>query len=602
MGSQFGRLALLQGVVGGNFALPPMSREVQIPIFLWVSAALVAHLVAGGGAEGVKQVQEHLDADRASIRSLVQGVRQGIGGSETTEVDLLDDSKPPEPKVEPPTEDKSASETADDDKANEAVPEKKAPPKEADRKRPEPPPPEIKVPEMTPPPPPPEVKKEEPKKEEPKKEEEKVEAIQIPVDPLKAIAVKNSDPNKIANNEANRIANVANKVEDEHQDRLRSLDQNDKKPTPGTNASGPSDTIGDSTRDKSGQAEAKAGDPKRAPGEAAEKSESGSHEAPKPPSPATVARSSAQGGAGVHPVAPTPASKGADGGAGPATPESVATNSGNWSIDPAHPGGNGTSSKPGKKSKHKDFVPGVVGRTGLFAQGDSGGPINLGWQGFEQAVGPAKLQKEREAVGVAIRAEHAGRYDTNKFERWRPAIENYDPSVKLGDETALNAAEVPFADYLVGIHNRLHPIFGDEFLGSGGADAEGLSDMTLVTHVEVVLDKSEGKIVRLGVVKRSGSTIFDAVALEALDRASPFGKAPDAIVSPDGNVYLHWEFHRDPFDACSTRNARPILMKHPPKLKPNVPPRKRRPTGQPGQEGAGRADLGDGPLLPLRKK
>ena len=181
---------------------------------------------------------------------------------------------------------------------------------------------------MTPPPPPPEAKKEEPKKEEPKKEEEKVEAIQIPIDPLKAIAVKNSDPNKIANNAASRIANEANTVDDEHQARLRSLDQNDKKPTPGTNASGPSDTIGDSTRDKSGQSEAKAGDPKRAPGEAAEKSESGSHEAPKPPTQATVARSSAQGGAGVKPIAPTPASKGSDGGAGPATPESVSANNG----------------------------------------------------------------------------------------------------------------------------------------------------------------------------------------------------------------------------------------------------------------------------------
>ena len=103
----------------------------------------------------------------------------------------------------------------------------------------------------------------------------------------------------------------------------------------------------------------------------------------------------------------------------------------------------------------------------------------------------------------------------------------------------------------------------------------------------------------MGVTKRSGSTIFDAVALEALDRASPFGKAPDIIASPDGNVYLHWEFHRDPFDACSTRNAHPILLKHPPKLKPNLPPAPSRSKSH--VEGSA-SDDPSGPLLPLRKK
>jgi hypothetical protein len=34
-----------------------------------------------------------------------------------------------------------------------------------------------------------------------------------------------------------------------------------------------------------------------------------------------------------------------------------------------------------------------------------------------------------------------------------------------------------------------------------------------------------------------------------------------SIVSPDGNVYVHWEFHSDPFDACTTRDARPYLLK-----------------------------------------
>ena len=65
-------------------------------------------------------------------------------------------------------------------------------------------------------------------------------------------------------------------------------------------------------------------------------------------------------------------------------------------------------------------------------------------------------------------------------------------------------------------------------------------------------------------------------ALDAVQRASPFGPAPSAIVSSDGNVYLHWEFHRDEVYACSTMNARPFLLNVPPKgsdpADPTLPP------------------------------
>jgi hypothetical protein len=34
-------------------------------------------------------------------------------------------------------------------------------------------------------------------------------------------------------------------------------------------------------------------------------------------------------------------------------------------------------------------------------------------------------------------------------------------------------------------------------------------------------------------------------------------------VSPDGNVYLHWEFHRDEVFACSTMGASPFILNVP---------------------------------------
>jgi hypothetical protein len=144
-------------------------------------------------------------------------------------------------------------------------------------------------------------------------------------------------------------------------------------------------------------------------------------------------------------------------------------------------------------------------------------------------------------------------------------VEGYTPSVKLGNTTALNAARVPFATYLVAMHNRIHPIFTDQFIASLASLPAGHPlNGALATSLEIVIDGATGKIVRMGVTKPSGVTSFDVSALEAVSRAAPFGRAPGSIASPDGNVYVNWELHRDPVEACTTRNARPYLLKSAP--------------------------------------
>ena len=235
-----------------------------------------------------------------------------------------------------------------------------------------------------------------------------------------------------------------------------------------------------------------------------------------------------------------------------------------------------------------------VGHVGLGAPGALGGPnLNLTMPMVEQAVGTDKLKAERAADGAARRTAHAGTTNRNGFERLKAAIENYEPSVKEGNQTALNAARVPFATYINTIHNRLHPIFAEEFLDSlQNLPQDHAMNANLVTHLEIVLSKDEGRIVRMGITKASGVTAFDMVALNSVQRASPYGKAPDVIVSPDGNVYLHWEFHRNPFDACTTRNARPFLLKTAPTVGSKLPP-PRRPSGGHSEE------RGSGALLPL---
>jgi TonB family protein len=207
-------------------------------------------------------------------------------------------------------------------------------------------------------------------------------------------------------------------------------------------------------------------------------------------------------------------------------------------------------------------------RNQILGLGGQPGPgqvnLNLSHTGVVAAVGADQLRKEREADGERRKSEHRGSWVASSFERWRNAIENYVSSVKPGNQTALNTAAVPFATYLNTIHNRIHPLFADSFLGSLGGLPTGhpLNEPKLKTRLEIVVSK-DGHVVKMGVVRTSGITAFDIAALDAVNRAQPFGPAPGAIISPDGNVYLHWEFWRDEVFACSTMNARPFILNTP---------------------------------------
>jgi hypothetical protein len=236
------------------------------------------------------------------------------------------------------------------------------------------------------------------------------------------------------------------------------------------------------------------------------------------------------------------------------------------------------SAAAGSPDRPLDFLGlGAEGRT------ERGVNLNLTPGTALAAIGQDQLQREIRADGERRRSKHQGSWKAVGIERWRPAIENYVATVKLGNQTALNTAAAPFATYLNRIHNRLHPIFAVNYLGflDGLPGSAGLHDKDMKTNLEIVLSQANGSIVKMGVTRTSGVTAFDISALESVQRASPFGAPPPSIVSPDGNVYLHWEFHRNPLFACSTYFARPYIIKVPQKT---APPRVDPPAGPFGPE------------------
>jgi hypothetical protein len=612
-----------------------MPREAHIPLVLWISTATLVHAFGGSGAvEAARTI-----SDRASVRAMVDELRLDLAPDQGT-IEVVTDAAQLTPRSEPnPAENPSAKpvDPKEPPKPDESKPPpKKPPPKPIVLKPPPPPkitppPPKVKPPEppkvakkppppllplkeppkkleakKAPPPPPEVAKKEEPEKKPP--------PPPIPPPDRRIAVVQDVAKDQADNPNAKRLADDANTVKEETVARVRAFDGTASAKLDG-GRSGNDAEKGNSDESKSGHNEEKAGHKDHAPGESA-KAVASVHSNPAPPAPPSPAAPGKNAGpplsipgntgGGGKQVALTPPSNqppaaASPGGSGPASPEVTTAANGGWSLDPANPGGDGSSRVAGAKREAVYQSPVRVQSVGFGAPGLPGGlNINLTMAGLEAAVGQDKLKQERAADGEARRAKHRGANGEKEKLDWRAAVENYEPSVKVGNQTSLNAAKSAFAGYLNTMHNRIHPIFAEEFLVSlSGLPPGHKLNENLVTFVELVLSKDDGKILRAGITKASGFTAFDVIAVNSARRAGPFGKPPDAIVSTDGKVYIHWEFHRDPYDACSSRNARPYLLKASEEKKDDKPaPQPKPPEAPKPAEQRSEPPSTHGPILP----
>jgi TonB family protein len=549
------------------------TRDVTIPLALWICAAICAHFLLGTGGLVVAEVHD----DRSELRRLsLAASNLARRDDQTFEVSLGEPGEEAKEELPPP---------------------------------PPPPPPEEKP---KPAPVASEKPIEKPKPEE-KKEEKKVVIVEkkaetkpmvLPEDPLKdrRIAVRqHTKPDQQDNPTAKFIADQANHVDNETRATQTAHDRDDEQPTPGGNHPGSDQAPGDSEKTRIAESEAHKGDKNRAPGERGTDNDV-VHE-PKIPKlelepNRTATTPPAQGGQRASasdstpqsPQAPQSEPQPTPGGATPPSPEVESSADGTWTFNPARPGGpQGSTPQRTAGSSTPNLPGGKMWSLPGLGQSATPGSINTNLTQVQVAsiVGLDNLRKLREADGERRKSEHRGSWIASNFDRWRSAIENYVSSVKPGNQTALNTAQVPFASYLNGMHNRIHPIFADSFLESldGLPPNHPMNDQHLVTRLEIVLTK-DGHLRKMGIVKTSGLTAFDIAALDAIDRAQPFGPAPGAIVSPDGNVYLHWEFHRDEVYACSTQGARPFILNTPGPKEETQPPSPSSPASPAKERGA----------------
>jgi TonB family protein len=583
-----------------------MPREVKTPVLLWICAAVCAHYVFGQGGMLVGEIHD----GKSAMWVLMASARERTAAQERTfEVaisDAIDDTKKAsdEELQNKPDDQKTDEEKKDEEKKKED--EKKVEPPKPEKQKPEPPKPEDPKKKLEQ-----EKKKAVIKLEEKKAEEQKKLEEELKRD--KRIAVKqHAQPNQQDNPKANFIADQANRVKEETQATQTAHDRDDEKPTPGGNHPGRDPNPGDSDKTAIRDSEEQKGEKNRAPGEKG--TDFDVQRIPTPPMKAAPAPTVVQGPPAPKPPAaagdnkpqapsPTPAKqapeppkvaaveppKPAPANPSPAAPAVENSPQGGWSFNPAKSqGGTGAAPSAGSTGPAKPASSSIV-TSPMFGLGKKAAPgsvnLNLSQNGVTSVVGADQLRKLREADGERIKSAHRGSWTQSDFSKWRSAIENYVSSVKPGNQTALNTAASPFATYLNGMHNRIHPIFADSFLASLDALPKDhpLNNNKMFARLEIVLTK-EGRLQKMGIVKTSGVTAFDIAALDSVSRAAPFGPAPTAIISTDGNVYLHWEFHRDEVYACSTQGASPFLLNLPPKG-PDPQPPGPAPTNTPKERG-----------------
>jgi TonB family protein len=398
------------------------------------------------------------------------------------------------------------------------------------------------------------------------------------------------DKNQEDNPNAEFLADEANHTDKQTQARITSTDQNDPSPNPGMQHMGPSSDPGNAHVNDLAQSDEAPGDPEKAFSESPkdgedERVEQQSKQAKTEVDPtktvfgeAQAAAKGKQSGSSSSTSASKERTARQERVAQEASPRLLESPAGSHAVAPERQAQAAQQARSARRYRptpkgNGGTLPSLRGRESLGLTPGGLNP-NLTPLTALSAIGQDQLNKERLADGERRRSKHRGSWRPVGLDRWKSAIENYVATVQPGNQTSLNTARAPFASYLNRIHNRLHEVFAFRFLGSlDNLPADhALNRRDLKTHLEIVLSREDGRVVKMGVTRASGSTAFDVGALESVQRASPFGAPPREIVSPDGNVYLHWEFHRDPIYACSTYFAHPFILRVSPTPAPLPPP------------------------------
>ena len=408
------------------------SRDVTIPLTLWICAAICAHFLFGTGGAVVAQIHD----DRSELWKLS---REASELAKHGAIDVRSDS------------------SASGESKDEAVPP--TPPPPPHRTRPSPTPTCRRRLRRCSRPPSRRRRNRRRRRSSSRKSPRRRRTRRLPASRRSSSASQSgstSSPTKKTTRNAKFIADEANRVQNETVATQTSHDRDDTNPTPAGAHRGAEQNPGDSERQRIAEAEAHKGEKNRAPGETGRTSTSSTNRSSRRLVGApTTAAPQPQPPQRARPTTNPCALAGPAGSASPATPGRrrarfarcartlpTAPGASTRRDLKEHPAPTPIANRGGGESAapRRQAMVAARARPGCRARRDEHehqpGQI-------ASIVGQDNLRKLREADGERRKSEHRGSWAASNFDRWRSAIENYVSSVKPGNQTALNAAPVP---------------------------------------------------------------------------------------------------------------------------------------------------------------
>lgn len=124
--------------------------------------------------------------------------------------------------------------------------------------------------------------------------------------------------------------------------------------------------------------------------------------------------------------------------------------------------------------------------------------------------------------------------------------------IPVGSENRINTKEFRHYAFYERVKEQLKKHWSPEVQERALRSAENgrpvVGTKPLVTRVAVFLD-TEGAVARIRILKRSGSTQIDEVAVLAFERVGKFPNPPEGMFQDDGLARIHWEFILHPSEA-----------------------------------------------------
>ncbi len=162
------------------------------------------------------------------------------------------------------------------------------------------------------------------------------------------------------------------------------------------------------------------------------------------------------------------------------------------------------------------------------------------------------LGRREQAARTALTAKDANKKNLADFDArdkaFRGALESFSSEVAVGNHTGVNAYSDSAKLYLERIHQKIHRRWADgylPYLDSSTPMGSPLRNPNLNIKLEMVIDGATGVVEKVSIINTSGQLMYDSEAIIIAQTIGPHGLAPDDATSPNGKVYIHWNFWRD---------------------------------------------------------